>query len=101
MTQDLNAVRRTMKVIVSNLGFQFCMSGKDWMKKATVHAEVRRYHDKFQISIGVDYTLPQEERTRIWDVEGRKLFDVLKLAGLKPDNTPWGADQFHIMTFEA
>lgn len=100
MTQDLNKVRRTMKTIISNMGYRFIMKMKDYEKNAIVSVEVHRYHDKFRISLGVDYTLPQEERTRIWATEGRKVFDTLKLAGLKPDNTPWGADQYHIMTFE-
>lgn len=99
--KDLNAVRRTMKILISNMGYHFCIAGKDWGKKATVYAEVHRYHDKFVISVGVDNKLSREERTRIWATEGRKIFDTLMIAGLKPDNTPWGADQYHIMTFEA
>ena len=100
--KDLKIVRKTLKTIIGNLGHKFCMCSNDWMTNDIVHVEVRRYGgDKFVLSLGVCHKLSTEERNRIWAEEGRKIFDTLNTIGLNPDNTPWGANQYHIMTFEA
>lgn len=102
MANDLNTIRRAVKKIFNEAGYDFCIKTSDWSKKlTTINGSVTtRYKDGFVLSLGCDYTLPDEERHKLWDEHGRKIHTLLMDAGFSPDATIYGPNQYRTIVIK-